>query len=101
MTHDAEIAITLMNRWQRAGGRLDTCASHLQLLQEGGLRFEATRAVLNDGATELDHVEIECLTFDDGSRALRLVRAEPTRHLTSWSALSPLTPVLNCASHEV
>ncbi|WP_042320235.1 hypothetical protein [Paraburkholderia caledonica] len=101
MTHDAEIAVTLMNRWQRSGGESDNRTSHLQLLREGGLSFEATRAGFKNAAAEWSRVEVECLTFTDGSRALRLVHAEPTRLLTSWSAVWPLRPVSSCRSVSV
>ncbi|NYH26026.1 hypothetical protein GGD40_005597 [Paraburkholderia bryophila] len=89
--HDADVAITLMNRWEQATAGPHRAASVLELLHEGGLRFMRTQGVVHEssGVTG-DAREIECLAFDDGSTAIRFLRSHPNRDLTPWAAVAPL-----------
>ena len=90
MVHDADVAATLLNRWQAKSGPLEGTASSYDLLREGGLEFTLVRGLLGHGDDSCDGMEVECLSFKDGSRALRLVRTRPAHDLTRWAALGPL-----------
>jgi hypothetical protein len=87
---DAEIATTLLNRWERI--QRTEGASALELLREGKLAFShhvGTIARVND-ADDGSAIDIELLTFDDGSTALRL--SAGTR-LAGWTRWVPIDPV--------
>jgi hypothetical protein len=86
--HDAEIAISLMNRVQDGGNFADSPC--IDVLREGQLRFEHVRFVLSQARFDAHTgLEIECVIFDDGSRALRFHR-EASGKPTQWSAFAPL-----------
>ncbi|CAM2159278.1 conserved protein of unknown function (plasmid) [Pararobbsia alpina] len=87
MVHDSDIAATLMNRWDMAGDARETT---FELLREGKLQFASERAVFAvDNAPLGRTVEFECLMFEDGSRAVRLVNCDTARALTPWSSVAP------------
>jgi hypothetical protein len=89
--YDADIAANLMNRWEESGVGLQEPASALELLREGGMRFKQTKHSSQENqSNEDDRREIECLAFDDGSTALRLLRLNSNRNLTPWAAVAPL-----------
>ncbi|SAK91737.1 hypothetical protein AWB78_04954 [Caballeronia calidae] len=92
MVHDAEVAATLLNRWQAKSGESERLVSAFDLLREGGLEFTLLRGLLADAADSCEGMEVEWLSFRDGSRALRLVGSRPRPNLTRWAALGPLTP---------
>ena len=90
---EAEIAATLLNRWDRkpavAGG--DT---YLNLLREGNLDFTHQQGRVNVGsAADESELDIESLVFVDGSRAVRIKSSDQAPGWTRWAALEP-PPVL-------
>ena len=88
--HDAEIAATLLNRWQR-NNRSDGFEQAVDLLREGGLSFERYVGICPETSDEfVDGAEIECLTFADGSRVLRLRNRAMVQSSTGWAAVPPL-----------
>ncbi|CAM2159158.1 protein of unknown function (plasmid) [Pararobbsia alpina] len=92
MVHDAEIAATLMNRWDPNG---DAGEGALQLLKEGRLNFTMEHGVFERPDATLDHaLEFECLVFEDGSRILRLVNTHTAQGLTPWFNVAPPTDFL-------
>lgn len=92
MVHDAEVAATLLNRWQAKSGELASSDSPFDILREGGLEFTLLHGLLAHADDSCEGMKVECLSFKDGSRALRLVRSRPTPDLTRWAALGPPTP---------
>jgi hypothetical protein len=84
---DAEIAATLMNRWDDR--RPDS--SSIDLLHEGKLVFRRhTRNLVTDAMGRRgDDLELEWLAFADGSHAMRLCSAG-ARGRTRWAAIEPL-----------
>ncbi|AJZ57101.1 hypothetical protein OI25_7488 [Paraburkholderia fungorum] len=97
---DAEIAATLLNRWDR--GFSTSCnQSPLDILHEGNLSF--AREVGNMGAgraVNLNSFHIECLAFVDGSRVLRIGEAGMVTVWTDWAAIEPLQPLPQHVSRE-
>lgn len=90
--YDAEIAMTLMNRWDDGRMNRHDATSVVTLLREGGLQFRWLRGFVETGRTSdcsLDGWELECLMFEDGSRALRLMRSPPNCAVTRWTAMQP------------
>ncbi|SAL71704.1 hypothetical protein AWB74_04244 [Caballeronia arvi] len=99
--HDAEIAAKLLNRWQRNDGPGGAVQQAVDLLREGGLAFKHYFGVSPDTSDEfIDGVEIECLTFDDGSRVLRLNPRGAVSHSIGWAAVAPLLHHAEEAGHE-
>ena len=87
--NDAQIAATLLNRWQR-NDKHESEVRPTDLLREGGLSFKHYAGVSRDTSDEFpDGVEIECLTFDDGSRVIRLTARGAVGHSMSWAAVAP------------
>lgn len=87
--NDAEIAATLLNRWQR-NNQHESEARPADLLREGGLSFKHYVGVSRDTSNEFaDGVEIECLTFDDGSRVIRLTARGAVGQSMRWTAVAP------------
>ncbi|BCG03983.1 hypothetical protein PPGU19_085510 (plasmid) [Paraburkholderia sp. PGU19] len=86
---DAEIAATLLNRWDSKGAHPEY-RSPLDLLQEGRLHFkrDAGDIQARDFATD-GCLRIECLTFADGSRALRVADAKEQNAWSRWTAAEP------------
>lgn len=87
---DAEIAATLLNRWDRKyaypGDR-----SSLDLLQEGKLHFRHEGGDVHAHGTDAGRrLRVECLTFTDGSRALRVTDADGQSGWTRWTAAEPV-----------
>jgi hypothetical protein len=88
--HDAEIAITLMNRWERHDAD-DADLSAVDLLREGELGFRHITGQLVAGSAPRDHAwAFECLEFDDGSRAFRLADNIESCARTPWAAIPPM-----------
>jgi hypothetical protein len=89
--HDAEIAITLMNRFivEQVHSRQ---TPPTDVLLQGGMSFREVPAPLS-GASDRQSVprtELECLSFEDGSSATRLVSFVPVSQSTPWVAVEPL-----------
>jgi hypothetical protein len=93
---DAEIAATLLNRWDRNRAQAES-HSPLTLLHEGKLRFKHGSGDVRDADPSADqHLSIEWLTFSDGSHALRVaVPNEPS----GWSQWAAAEPVKQHATH--
>jgi hypothetical protein len=88
--HDAEIAITLMNRWERRE-TIEAGQSAVELLREGELDFRHFTGQLVAGSTPREHGwTFECLEFDDGSRAFRLADTVESCARTPWAAIAPM-----------
>lgn len=88
--YDAEIAATLLNRWDSQDSTADFGAS-LDLLREGNLRFAYQLGhVRVAGKAEGGAFDIESLVFDDGSRTLRVEAPGCTPGWTRWTAVEPL-----------
>lgn len=88
--YDADVATTLMNRWEANSLDESGTAASLELLREGGLRFHLTKHdAQNSENRGSDGSAVECLWFDDGSAALRLVWLNPARDATCWAAVAP------------
>ncbi|WP_118183079.1 hypothetical protein [Paraburkholderia phosphatilytica] len=88
--HDAEIAITLMNRWERRE-TVKAGQSAVELLREGDLGFRHITGQLVAGSTPReDGWTFECLEFDDGSRAFRLADNVESCARTPWAAIPPM-----------
>jgi hypothetical protein len=88
---DAEIAATLLNRWDRKracpGGQ-----PPLELLREGRLHFRHEGGDVHADDTPADRrLRVECLTFTDGSRALRVTDADGQSGWTRWTAAEPVS----------
>jgi hypothetical protein len=87
---DAEIAATLLNRWEHEQPAVHS-HSPLELLREGKLSFSRhigkIWAVPVTGESGLD---IECLMFADGSRALRLWHTGADAGWTRWAPVEPI-----------
>jgi hypothetical protein len=91
MRHDADVAITLLNKLAASEA---TNAHCLQILREGQLSYDSLRCLLAMPALECDDgVEIECVKFSDGSRALRLLHSEDLSDATPWTAYPPLRKI--------
>lgn len=88
--YDADIATTLLNRWEESGAGLQEPAAALEVLREGGMRFKRIRHnSQEDPGSDDVRWEIECLAFDDGSAALRLLRLNSNPNPTPWAAVAP------------
>jgi hypothetical protein len=86
---DAEIAVTLLNRW---AGRppTDEAETYLELLREGGLTFAHHLGhVVTQGDASARACEVESLLFEDGSRAVRIGAHTTPVQWTRWAALVP------------
>jgi hypothetical protein len=87
---DAEIAATLLNRWDRKRAHPGDQSS-LDLLQEGKLHFRHEGGDVHAHGTDADWcLRVECLTFTDGSRALRVTDADGQSGWTRWTAAEPV-----------
>ncbi|MFL9966957.1 hypothetical protein PQR02_39715 [Paraburkholderia sediminicola] len=87
---DAEIAATLLNRWERKPADPGDQPS-LELLREGKLRFRHEGGAVHADDTAADRrLRVECLTFADGSRALRVAEASGQTGWTRWTAAEPV-----------
>jgi len=86
---DAEIAATLLNRWDRMPAHEDP--SPLDLLREGKLHFKRERGEVRaeDGPSANWRLSVECLTFADGSRALRITDPDAQHDWSRWVAAEP------------
>jgi hypothetical protein len=94
--HDADIAATLLNRWERDNKQPDGSISAVELLREGGLDFTRYHGVCMSSSDEFsDGVEIECLTFGDGSRVLRLVPRGTDWVSIPWASVAPVQGLSN------
>ena len=87
---DAEIAATLLNRWdcKRAcpGGR-----TPLELLREGNPHFSHEGGDVHGHDTPADwRLRVECLTFVDGTHTLRDTQADRQSDWTQWTAAEPV-----------
>lgn len=88
---DAEIAATLLNRWDRKRAYPGD-QSPLDLLQEGKLHFRHEGGDIHSDDTAADRrLRVECLTFADGSRALRVTDAGEQNGWTRWTAAEPVS----------
>jgi hypothetical protein len=86
---DAEIAATLLNRWDRKPPPAGNW-SPLELLQEGKLHYTHGRGEFrarDEAGLATKSTHIECLTFADGSRALRITSAEGQNDWSRWVAV--------------
>ena len=87
---DAEIAATLLNRWDRKRA-CPGDPSPLELLREGKLHFKHEGGDVHAEDTAADRrLRVECLTFVDGSRALRVTEANGQSGWTRWTAAEPV-----------
>jgi hypothetical protein len=86
---DAQIAATLLNRWDGKHACPDG-QPPLELLREGKLQFnhEGGEVHANDAPADR-RLRVECLTFADGSRALRVAAAGGQNGWTRWTAAEP------------
>ncbi len=88
--HDADFATTLLNGWKRTSEREDDGSSAIDLLREGGLEFKYFRGRCLEASDQTgDDFEIECITFHDGSRALRLAEHGSVLEFAKWVAVAP------------
>jgi hypothetical protein len=86
---DAQIAATLLNRWD--GTPASTESPSLELLREGKLSFKHEGGEIQTNGTPANpRLLIECLTFVDGSRALRVAEANGKSGWTQWTAAEPV-----------
>jgi hypothetical protein len=83
---EAEVAVTLLNRWLRHC-RVQASSDSVELLREGGLAFEyqCGRLVRDTGAAPDLY---EALVFADGSRAMR-ISSPSVSDWSFWSAFEP------------
>jgi hypothetical protein len=86
---DAEIAATLLNR------RDDKLSAHdyssLNLLHEGKLTYCRHLGTLHVAPVcSAIGLDLECLTFADGSHALRLLHRGGAAGRTRWAAIEPI-----------
>ncbi|HWX13130.1 MAG TPA: hypothetical protein VNZ04_14220 [Trinickia sp.] len=91
---DAEIAATLLNRWEHEQPAVHS-HSPLELLCEGKLPF--SRQIGKIWAVPVSGesgVDIECLIFADGSRALRLWHTGADSGWTRWAPIEPIGALL-------
>ncbi|HEX2652648.1 MAG TPA: hypothetical protein VL598_05935 [Trinickia sp.] len=86
---DAQIAATLLNRWD-AGRACADGPPQLELLREGKLQFkhEGGEVHANDIPAER-RLRVECLTFADGSCAIRVAAVGGQSGWTQWAATEP------------
>jgi hypothetical protein len=88
---DAEIAATLLNRWDRKRA-CHADQSPLALLQEGRLNFKHEGGDIHaDDPAVGQRLRVECLTFADGSRALRITDADGQSDWSRWTAAEPFS----------
>jgi hypothetical protein len=86
---DAQIAATLLNRWDGTRASREEPAS-LDLLREGKLNFKHEGGeVQTNGTSANSRLLVECLTFADGSRALRVAEERGKNGWTQWTAAEP------------
>jgi hypothetical protein len=89
---DAEIAATLLNRWNHRPAACDH-PTYLELLREGNLNFTHQLGYVRikgiADASPCNIENIESLVFDDGSRALRISAPSLAPGWTRWAALEP------------
>ncbi|MGF6753334.1 hypothetical protein [Paraburkholderia sp. GAS334] len=86
---DAEIAATLLNRWDRKPARAGRDA-YLNLLREGNLDFTHQLGRVSVGeAADDSALNIESLVFVDGSRAVRIEAPDQGPGWTRWAAFEP------------
>ena len=87
---DAQIAATLLNRWDAKRACPEEPPS-LELLREGKLHFTHEGGEVRAIDTPADgRLCIECLTSADGSRALRFAEANEKSGWTTWIAAEPV-----------
>ena len=97
---DAEIAATLLNRWDR-NRALPESDSPLALLQEGKLYFKHGSGDVRAANPAADwRLSIEWLTFSDGSHALRVAVQNEQSGWSRWTATEPVQKCEMCASGE-
>jgi hypothetical protein len=89
MRHDANLAITMLNKLSPGDATNEHC---IKILREGQLRFDLLLCRLAVAGIECDDgVEIECVKFADGSRALQLLHSDDSSEVTPWIACPPLS----------
>jgi hypothetical protein len=94
---DAEIAATLLNRWDRKRAYPGN-QSALDLLQEGKLHFKHEGGdVRADDPVADRRLRVEWLTFADGSRALRITETDGQ---SGWSRWTAAEPICKCQTSE-
>jgi hypothetical protein len=87
---DAEIAATLLNRWDRNRAQAES-HSPLALLKEGKLCFKHGSGDVRDADPAADRrLSIEWLTFSDGSHALRVAVPNTPNGWSQWAATEPV-----------
>jgi hypothetical protein len=92
---DAEIAAKLLNR-AMARATDESRGRHLDVLREGALVFSHRIAnVMVDDSSSETPLQIELLTFGDGSQALRIRAGNPG---ASWSEWVSTTQVIGTQS---
>jgi hypothetical protein len=97
---DAEVAATLLNRWNRDRAQPDR-HSALVLLQEGNLHFKCGSGDVRAADSAADwRLSIEWLTFSDGSHALRVAVPNEQGGWSQWTATEPIETHEMCASGE-
>jgi hypothetical protein len=85
---DAEIAATLLNRWDR--NKHAHARSPLELLREGKLHFKREGGEVHaEDSHSATRLRIECITFTDGLRALRITDADDDHGWSQWIAAEP------------
>ncbi|WP_341315167.1 hypothetical protein WN982_07865 [Paraburkholderia sp. IMGN_8] len=96
---DAEIAVTLLNRWWReVPGR--AALTSLELLREGGLTFVHQRGHMLTEGPDGDACGVESLLFPDGSRAMRIGTQNPPPNWTKWAAFDPVHELSSTLSNS-
>ena len=85
--NDAEIAMTLLNRWER-DDPFDGLKSRMDLLRAGGLEFQHGRGLFGERRGGARSIDVECLWFVDGSCVVRVT--EPGLHVSGWTAVAPV-----------
>jgi hypothetical protein len=91
---DAEIAATLLNRWEHEKPAINSHSS-LELLREGKLLFSRQIGKLwSEPVSGESGLDLECLIFADGSRALRLWHTGADAGWTRWAPIEPIGAML-------
>src|ERR1700739_2884767 len=97
---DAEIAATLLNRWNRNRAQPES-HSPLVLLREGELDFQHGSGDVRATDPAADwRLSIEWLTFSDGSHALRVAAPNEPGGWSRWAAPEPIQKSEAGASEE-
>lgn len=80
--------MTLLNRWDRE--RFQGMNAGIDLLREGGLCFSHRCGTFGRQQNGARCVEVECLSFADGSCVMRLSEPGADSCASRWTAIAPV-----------